>query len=88
MGSIKNLLEKKEELKVKADAILNNATVEVRGLNAQEKEEFSKIKNEIEGIQNLILELEKRNLNKKDVENMGKNIEKIDLEEKRFIRCC
>ena len=50
MGSIKNLLEKKEELKVKADAILNNATVEVRGLNAQEKEEFSKIKNEIEGI--------------------------------------
>lgn len=40
MGSIKNLLEKKEELKVKADAILNDATVEVRGLNAQEKEEF------------------------------------------------
>ncbi len=85
MGSIKNLLEKKEELKVKADAILNNATVEVRGLNAQEKEEFSKIKNEIEGIQNLILELEKRNLNKKDVENMGKNIEKIDLEKRDLL---
>lgn len=88
MSKIKNLLEKKAELAEKADAILEKASTETRGLNTDEKTEYDTVTAEMKSITELIAELEKRNLNndKKDVKNMGNDKkEKVDIERRDLL---
>lgn len=87
MSKIKNLLEKKAELLEKADAILDKASTETRGLNAEEKTEYNTVTGEVKSITELITELEKRSLNngKKEVENMNNDKKKVDIEKRELL---
>jgi HK97 family phage major capsid protein len=64
------LIDNKEQLKTKAEVLINNAEVEKRKLTDTEKKELDNIKNEIAGIEIKIKDIEeKRNFKTKTMEN-------------------
>ena len=75
---MKDLIEKQNDLKEKAESILNTAKEENRAVTSEEKQEFDNVMNEIDDIQNTI-EMKER-IDK--MENKEIKVENISTEEK------
>ena len=75
---MKDLIEKQNDLKEKAESILNTAKEENRAVTNEEKQEFDNVMNEIDDIQNTI-EMKER-IDK--MENKEIKVENISTEEK------
>ena len=75
---MKDLIEKQNDLKEKAESILNTAKEEKRAVTNEEKQEFDNVMNEIDDIQNTI-EMKER-IDK--MENKEIKVENISTEEK------
>lgn len=76
--SLKSLVEKKNALIAEAEAMLNVAETEVRGLNAEENSAYEAKLAEIKEIENTITKMEERNKNLEVIE------EKIEGEERNM----
>lgn len=76
--SLKSLVEKKNALIAEAEAMLNVAETEVRGLNAEEDSAYEAKLAEIKEIENTITKMEERNKNLEVIE------EKVEGEERNM----
>ena len=77
---MKDLIEKQNDLKEKAESILNTAKEEKRAVTSEEKQEFDKVMDEIDDIQNTI-EMKERIDN---MENKEIKVENLSTEEKDY----
>ena len=73
MNSVE-LLDKKNQLKIKADSILSGAERESRKLNEEEQSQFEALKNEIKDVENEIRDLTSKlnkEITKRSMENFS-----------------
>jgi HK97 family phage major capsid protein len=78
MSNTLELIDKREQLKIKAEAILSSAEKETRKLNDEEQNEFVSIKNQITEVDNEIRKMNEE-LNKQTNNKKEKRMEKFSL---------